>query len=150
MPRESLLLQLIGIPWYYSTFYDKTLQARLAFYLTLPADVSVNVFTETSDVVQHTYLYTSLDILWFLEDVIGNLCILHYVSVHVYYLSRLLKTIHSKKYGVDQICFTHHTSSVVYSSKNGWDGKDIISSLIFITWMLIVITTINFRDRSLR
>ncbi len=36
---------------------------------------------------------------------------------------RLLKTIHSKKYGVDQICFTHHTSSVVYSSKNGWDGK---------------------------
>ncbi|CAM6017674.1 unnamed protein product [Sphagnum balticum] len=33
----------------------------------------------------------------------------------------LLKTIHSKKYGVDQICFTHHTSSVVYSSKNGWD-----------------------------
>ncbi|KAL3678072.1 hypothetical protein R1sor_021028 [Riccia sorocarpa] len=36
----------------------------------------------------------------------------------------LVKTIHSKKYGVDQICFTHHPSSVVYSSKNGWDGKD--------------------------
>ncbi|KAG0556495.1 hypothetical protein M758_11G056500 [Ceratodon purpureus] len=29
----------------------------------------------------------------------------------------MLKTIHSKKYGVDQICFTHHTSSVIYSSK---------------------------------
>lgn len=41
--------------------------------------------------------------------------------------SRLLKTIHSKKYGVDQICFTHHTSSVVYSSKNGWDGKVILN-----------------------
>eukprot|EP00270_Netrium_digitus_P009756 TRINITY_DN2988_c0_g1_i1.p1 TRINITY_DN2988_c0_g1~~TRINITY_DN2988_c0_g1_i1.p1 ORF type:complete len:409 (+),score=87.56 TRINITY_DN2988_c0_g1_i1:30-1229(+) len=33
----------------------------------------------------------------------------------------LVKTIHSKKYGVDQICFTHHPSSVIYSSKNGWD-----------------------------
>ncbi|KAJ7545674.1 hypothetical protein O6H91_08G005500 [Diphasiastrum complanatum] len=33
----------------------------------------------------------------------------------------LTKTIHSKKYGVDQICFTHHSSSVIYSSKNGWD-----------------------------
>ncbi|CAM6097506.1 unnamed protein product [Calypogeia fissa] len=33
----------------------------------------------------------------------------------------LVKTIHSKKYGVDQICFAHHPSSVVYSSKNGWD-----------------------------
>lgn len=31
------------------------------------------------------------------------------------------KVIHSKKYGVDQICFTHHSSSVLYSSKNGWD-----------------------------
>lgn len=32
-----------------------------------------------------------------------------------------LKTINSKKYGVDQICFTHNKGSVVYSSKNGWD-----------------------------
>lgn len=31
------------------------------------------------------------------------------------------KVIYSKKYGVDQICFTHHATSVVYSSKNGWD-----------------------------
>ncbi|GBG80429.1 hypothetical protein CBR_g30894 [Chara braunii] len=33
----------------------------------------------------------------------------------------LLKTIHSKKYGVDKICFTHHANSVMYSSKNNWD-----------------------------
>lgn len=35
----------------------------------------------------------------------------------------LLKIIHSKKYGADQITFTHHPSAVLYSSKNGWDGK---------------------------
>lgn len=33
----------------------------------------------------------------------------------------LLKIIHSKKYGADQITFTHHPSAVLYSSKNGWD-----------------------------
>ncbi|KAH9321691.1 hypothetical protein KI387_016330, partial [Taxus chinensis] len=33
----------------------------------------------------------------------------------------LQKTIYSKKYGVDLICFTHHPTSVLYSSKNGWD-----------------------------
>jgi hypothetical protein len=36
---------------------------------------------------------------------------------------RWLKTIHSKKYGVDKIVFTHHKDSVLYSSKNGWDGE---------------------------
>lgn len=34
-----------------------------------------------------------------------------------------MKTIHSKKYGVDKIVFTHHKDSVLYSSKNGWDGE---------------------------
>lgn len=33
----------------------------------------------------------------------------------------LQKTIYSKKYGVDLICFTNHATSVLYSSKNGWD-----------------------------
>eukprot|EP00252_Welwitschia_mirabilis_P023786 TRINITY_DN6831_c0_g1_i1.p1 TRINITY_DN6831_c0_g1~~TRINITY_DN6831_c0_g1_i1.p1 ORF type:complete len:333 (-),score=76.90 TRINITY_DN6831_c0_g1_i1:388-1386(-) len=33
----------------------------------------------------------------------------------------LQKTIYSKKYGVDLICFTHNATSVLYSSKNGWD-----------------------------
>lgn len=33
----------------------------------------------------------------------------------------LQKTIYSKKYGVDLICFTNHPTSVLYSSKNGWD-----------------------------
>lgn len=32
-----------------------------------------------------------------------------------------LKTIHSKKHGVDQICFTHHINSVIYSSKKEGD-----------------------------
>ncbi|GAQ87438.1 Transducin/WD40 repeat-like superfamily protein [Klebsormidium nitens] len=35
--------------------------------------------------------------------------------------AKWLKTIHSKKYGVDKIVFTHHRDSVLYSSKNGWD-----------------------------
>ncbi|KAH7282126.1 hypothetical protein KP509_35G013500 [Ceratopteris richardii] len=32
-----------------------------------------------------------------------------------------LKMIYSKKYGVDQICFTHKKGCVLYASKNGWD-----------------------------
>ncbi|KAI4327725.1 hypothetical protein L6164_020151 [Bauhinia variegata] len=32
-----------------------------------------------------------------------------------------LKTINSKKYGVDLVCFTSHPTTVIYSSKNGWD-----------------------------
>jgi len=36
---------------------------------------------------------------------------------------RCLKTINSKKYGVDLVCFTAHPTTVIYSSKNGWDGK---------------------------
>ncbi|AES67146.1 transducin/WD40 domain protein [Medicago truncatula] len=30
-----------------------------------------------------------------------------------------LKTINSKKYGVDLVCFTSHPTTVIYSSKNG-------------------------------
>ncbi|KAK1322301.1 hypothetical protein QJS10_CPA03g02184 [Acorus calamus] len=30
-------------------------------------------------------------------------------------------TINSKKYGVDLVCFTSHPTTVLYSSKNGWD-----------------------------
>lgn len=36
---------------------------------------------------------------------------------------RCLKTINSKKYGVDLVCFTAHPTTVIYSSKNGWDGE---------------------------
>ncbi|CAI5501669.1 unnamed protein product [Closterium sp. Naga37s-1] len=44
-------------------------------------------------------------------------------SIRVYDTSNatLVKTIHSRKYGVDQVVFTHHPSAVLYSSKNGWD-----------------------------
>ena len=38
---------------------------------------------------------------------------------------RCLKTINSKKYGVDLVCFTSHPTTVIYSSKNGWDGMFI-------------------------
>eukprot|EP00850_Spirogloea_muscicola_P011597 SM000072S21231 [mRNA] locus=s72:477877:480329:- [translate_table: standard] len=34
----------------------------------------------------------------------------------------LVKTVHSKKYGVDLISFTHHPSAVIYTSRNGWDA----------------------------
>ncbi|KAJ8443619.1 hypothetical protein Cgig2_019601 [Carnegiea gigantea] len=34
-----------------------------------------------------------------------------------------LKTINSKKYGVDLVCFTSHPTTVIYSSKNGWDDR---------------------------
>lgn len=35
--------------------------------------------------------------------------------------AEMVKTIHSRKYGVELVAFTHHPSSVIYSSKNGWD-----------------------------
>jgi hypothetical protein len=35
---------------------------------------------------------------------------------------RCLKAINSKKYGVDLVCFTSDPTTVLYSSKNGWDG----------------------------
>ena len=66
-------------------------------------------------------------------DLVGNLCdtdvddawntsALHAAIISALALCRCEKVIYSKKYGVDQICFTHHATSVVYSSKNGWDG----------------------------
>lgn len=45
-------------------------------------------------------------------------------SIRLYDVSTAtcLKTINSKKYGVDLVCFTSHPTTVIYSSKNGWDG----------------------------
>ncbi|KAH9607247.1 hypothetical protein KSS87_022156 [Heliosperma pusillum] len=40
-----------------------------------------------------------------------------------------LKTINSKKYGVDLVCFTSHPKTVIYSSKNGWDESLRLLSL---------------------
>ncbi|KAG6475072.1 protein ANTHESIS POMOTING FACTOR 1-like isoform X1 [Zingiber officinale] len=40
-----------------------------------------------------------------------------------------LKTINSKKYGVDLVYFTDHPSTVIYSSKNGWDESLRLLSL---------------------
>ncbi|XP_010260433.1 PREDICTED: WD repeat-containing protein 82-B isoform X2 [Nelumbo nucifera] len=40
-----------------------------------------------------------------------------------------LKTINSKKYGVDLVCFTCHQTTVIYSSKNGWDESLRLLSL---------------------
>lgn len=40
-----------------------------------------------------------------------------------------LKTINSKKYGVDLVCFTSHPMTVIYSSKNGWDESLRLLSL---------------------
>lgn len=42
---------------------------------------------------------------------------------------RCLKTINSKKYGVDLVCFTDHPTTVIYSSKNGWDESLRLLSL---------------------
>eukprot|EP01047_Picozoa_sp_COSAG01_P051764 COSAG01_NODE_5375_length_4299_cov_5.663095_1_plen_297_part_00 len=44
-------------------------------------------------------------------------------SVHLYSCAKgkKQKTVHSKKYGVDLVRFTHHTSAVVCASKNKWD-----------------------------
>ncbi|CAN6481806.1 unnamed protein product [Victoria cruziana] len=41
----------------------------------------------------------------------------------------MLKTINSKKYGVDLVCFTPHPTTVIYSSKNGWDESLRLLSL---------------------
>ncbi|XP_010550460.1 PREDICTED: WD repeat-containing protein 82-B isoform X1 [Tarenaya hassleriana] len=40
-----------------------------------------------------------------------------------------LKTINSKKYGVDLVCFTSHPTTVIYSSRNGWDESLRLLSL---------------------
>ncbi|KAL5557567.1 hypothetical protein UlMin_039803 [Ulmus minor] len=40
-----------------------------------------------------------------------------------------LKTINSKKYGVDLVCFTADPATVIYSSKNGWDESLRLLSL---------------------
>ncbi|KAK1410476.1 hypothetical protein QVD17_37013 [Tagetes erecta] len=40
-----------------------------------------------------------------------------------------LKTINSKKYGVDLVSFTTHPTTVIYSSKNGWDESLRLLSL---------------------
>jgi COMPASS component SWD2 len=40
-----------------------------------------------------------------------------------------LKTINSKKYGVELVCFTDNPSLVLYSSKNGWDESLRLLSL---------------------
>eukprot|EP00898_Chlorokybus_atmophyticus_P005690 jgi/Chlat1/6121/Chrsp409S05658 len=44
-------------------------------------------------------------------------------SIHLYNTAsgKLVKTVFSKKYGADNIRFTHHSSSVICSSKNEWD-----------------------------
>lgn len=44
------------------------------------------------------------------------------IFCHLFLSCRCLKTINSKKYGVDLVCFTSHPTTVIYSSKNGWDG----------------------------
>ena len=37
-------------------------------------------------------------------------------------MASCLKTINNKNYGVDLVCFTSHPTTVIYFSKNGWDG----------------------------
>ncbi|KAF4383220.1 hypothetical protein F8388_009251 [Cannabis sativa] len=44
-------------------------------------------------------------------------------------MASCLKTINSKKYGVDLVCFTSHPTTVIYSSKNGWDESLRLLSL---------------------
>jgi hypothetical protein len=39
-----------------------------------------------------------------------------------FFFASCLKTINNKKYGVDLVCFTSHLTTVMCSSKNGWDG----------------------------
>ncbi|KAJ0234378.1 WD_REPEATS_REGION domain-containing protein [Hirschfeldia incana] len=40
-----------------------------------------------------------------------------------------MKTVNSKKYGVDLVCFTSHPTTVIYSSRNGWDDSLRLLSL---------------------
>lgn len=50
----------------------------------------------------------------------------------LWYVIRCLKTINSKKYGVDLVCFTSHPTTVIYSSRNGWDGKPASERAFFL------------------
>ncbi|KAH7387381.1 hypothetical protein KP509_16G020200 [Ceratopteris richardii] len=46
-------------------------------------------------------------------------------SIRLYNIANatMTKMVHSKKYGVSQICFTHHVNAVLYASKNDWDDS---------------------------
>ncbi|EFJ21707.1 hypothetical protein SELMODRAFT_106264 [Selaginella moellendorffii] len=57
------------------------------------------------------------------EDLLVTACDDESIRLYDTANAKLTKTTQSKKYGVDQICFTHSSHSVVCSSKNGWDGK---------------------------
>lgn len=50
-------------------------------------------------------------------------------------IASCLKTINSKKYGVDLVCFTSHPTTVIYSSKNGWDGM-LIPKMFVCAWFI--------------
>ncbi|KAL6549436.1 hypothetical protein OROHE_008553 [Orobanche hederae] len=52
-------------------------------------------------------------------------------SIRLYDVSTAtcLKTINSKKYGVDLVFFTSHPTTVIYSSKNNWDESLRLLSL---------------------
>lgn len=69
--------------------------------------------------------------IWFISK-FCQVVILFWRSIFSYmYLNHLptfrcLKTINSKKYGVELVCFTENPTYVLHSSKNGWDGKSYI------------------------
>ncbi|KAL8144467.1 hypothetical protein V2J09_017499 [Rumex salicifolius] len=51
------------------------------------------------------------------------------IRLYDYSSATCLKTINSKKYGIDLVCFTSHPTTVIYSSKNGWDESLRLLSL---------------------
>ena len=72
-------------------------------------------------------------------------------SSHGYASLRLLKTIHSRKYGVDQVVFTHHPSAVLYSSKNGWDGEEMPYDIGCAGWKVrATLRRVQYKVRLLR
>lgn len=58
---------------------------------------------------------------------------------HLVMYSRLLKTTYHKKHGADRICFTHHPSSVICSSRYNLDstGGKFLYNAIWLFWLFI-------------
>lgn len=62
---------------------------------------------------------------------------------------RCLKTINSKKYGVDLVCFTSHPTTVIYSSKNGWDGNVNLGTYLLFACKFIPLFFLIYQFKSL-
>lgn len=84
--------------------------------------------------IKLSYCLWNLCMAWFWISGSLILVMVHIVET-LFFIASCLKTINSKKYGVDLVCFTSQPTTVIYSSKNGWDGK-LIPKTFACVWFI--------------